>query len=216
MISRLRAVGSAVSLLGFPLMFFVFWLLYPAYGKLSAPAIIGAIAGHATATTVADAFGYLGTLLAIPASFALMRELESPAPKLARFGGWLSVVGFWALAGAQTIDPVAVAMVSQGPPSADLIEIFGRYLNGPVMLGLNVLTMLHIVGGVVLGAALVRSHLIPGWAAWAAAVAPIVHFASNVAGLLWIDELTWIAVAVAYGFVARRILRNASEEPRAS
>ncbi|MGH7617926.1 MAG: hypothetical protein ACREPM_11910 [Gemmatimonadaceae bacterium] len=63
-----------------------------------------------------------------------------------------------------------------------------------------------------LGAALVRTRIIPRRAGWVAAVTPVIHFGSNTGGLLWLDEATWIALAAAYSYVARLVLHAETRE----
>ena len=205
---RIVRVLSAVSLVLFPLLVLVYWLLYPAYGLLDAGAILKAIDGHATRTTIADAFIFTATFLAVLATLALARALVHASPKLAIIGGGLTLVGWVALIGAAVGDPVAVEFIRAGPPNQAAIDLYSHIVNSPIMIGLNVLATLHIVGAVVLGAALIRTRLIPRWAAVTATIAAPIHFAANVSGVLWLDELTWIGFAIAYGFVAAHELKE--------
>ena len=59
-----------------------------------------------------------------------------------------------------------------------------------------------------LSAALWKTRVVPQWAGIAATFAQPIHFASNIAGLFWIDVLTWIELAAAYGAVAVVVLRE--------
>ncbi len=206
--TRVVNVLSAVSLVLFPLLILVYWLLYPGYGLLSPGKILEAIDGHATTTTIADVFAFAGTFLAVPATLALVRALFGQSPKLAIIGGALTLAGWIALVGPLVGDPVAVELTRSGPPTQATIDLYSHIVNSPIMIALNVLAALHIVGAVVLGAALIRTRLIPRWAAVTATVAAPIHFGANVSGLLWLDALTWIGLAVAYGFVAARQLRE--------
>ena len=82
--------------------------------------------------------------------------------------------------------------------------------SGPV-IALNVIATLHVIGGTMLGIALWRTRVVPLWAGVAATIAQPIHFASNIAGILWIDALTWIALAAAFGSVAAVILRASTD-----
>ena len=79
------------------------------------------------------------------------------------------------------------------------------------MIALNVAASLHIVGAVLIGAALLRGKLIPRLLALGALVAGPIHLAANLAGQLWLDSITWVVVAVAYGLLIPLVLRDESE-----
>ncbi len=202
--TRTVNVLSAMSLVLSPLLILAYWLLYPAYGLLNAGAILKAIDGHGSMTTISDVFVLAGILLAVPATLALMRALVRSSPKLAIIGGVLTLVGWMAIVGPLAGDPVAVEITRAGPPTQAMIDLYSHIVNSPIMIALDVLATLHVVGAIMLGAALIRTRLIPRWAAVTATIAAPIHFAANVSGVLWLDSLTWIGLAVAYGFVAAR------------
>lgn len=62
-----------------------------------------------------------------------------------------------------------------------------------------------------LAIALWRTRAVPLWAAVAATLAQPIHFVSNIAGFLWIDAMTWIALAAAFRSVAAVVLRPSAE-----
>lgn len=204
---RVRSLVSAVSLVASPLLVLAYWLLYPAYGLLDPGAILRAIDGRAAATTLADVFAFGGTFLAVPASLALMRHLAPGAPRLAMIGGGMLVVGWMALMGLLACDPVAVQIVGHGGPTNAAVDLFKSITNSPLMLALDVLALFHVIGAMLIGVALFQTSLVPRWAAVVAGIAPPIHFSANLAGWLWVDALTWVGLAVAYGCVARLELR---------
>lgn len=206
--TRTMNMVSAVSLVLFPLLVLAYWLLYPAYGLLNAGAILKAIDGHGSMTTFSDVFVLAAIFLAVPATLALVRALRDPSPKLAIIGGALTLVGWIAIIGPLVGDPIAVEITRAGPLTQAMIDLYSHIVNSPLMIALNILATLHVVGAIVLGAALIRTRLIPRWAAVIATIAAPIHFAANLSGVLWLDVLTWIGLAVAYGFVAARQLRE--------
>ena len=203
---RFRARASAASLVASPLLILAYWLTYPAYGELRSERVFAAIQGDPSMTGLADLLAFLGALLAVPASFALMRALTGATPALAWLGGSLSALGWIAVSILLMTDVLAIEMAEQGV-SASSVQLFSSVTTNPLVIALNVTASLHVVGAVLIGIALVRAKLIPRGLAIAATVAAPVHVAANVSGLLWLDSITWLVIATAYGFVIPVILR---------
>lgn len=199
---------AAVALVGYPLLIFMYWLLYPAYGKSGATAILRAIDGHGAATTAADVFAFAGAFLAVPASLALMTVLLDRHSRIGWLGGLLSAFGWIALVGVLMFDVVAVEITRGSGPTPATIHVFHNVLNSPLTIALEVVATLHVAGGVLIGVGLIRTGLIELAAAIAATATPVLHLASNIAGALWLDDMTWLALAVAYGLVARILLEG--------
>lgn len=206
---RFRTRASAASLVASPLLILAYWLTYPAYGELSGERVVAAVHGDPAVTGLADLLCFLGALLAVPASFALMRVLSTDAPALAWLGGSLSALGWIAVSILLMTDVLAIEIAEQGV-SASSVHLFTSVTTNPLVIALDVTASLHIVGAVLIGIALVRVKLIPRGLAIAATVAAPVHVAANVSGVLWLDSLTWVVIATAYGFVIPVILRRGS------
>ena len=203
---RTRTLVSASSLVASPLLILAYWLTYPAYGELAGDAIIREIDRAPTMTAVSDVFIALGGVLAVPMSLALMRALRGTTPRLALLGGSLSVVGWIAVTALVMTDVVAVEIANQGP-SDELVRMFEDLLTNPMVIALNVGASLHLIGGVLIGIALVKSRIAPTWLAIAATIASPVHLAANLGGQLWLDSITWVVLAAAYAFVIPEVTR---------
>jgi hypothetical protein len=197
---RIRTLVSAGSLVASPLLVLAYWLTYPAYGVFAGDDIVREIDRAPLQTAVSDGIFTLGAFLAVPMSLALMRALRGPAPRLAVLGGSLSIVGWIAVTALVMTDAVAIEIAHQGP-SKELVGMFENLLTNPLVIALNVAASLHLIGAVLLGVALLRSRLIPRWLAIGATLAAPVHLASNLAGQLWLDSITWGVVAAAYACV---------------
>jgi len=210
-IARVRQTVFAGSLVLFPLSILTYWLLYPAYGLLDSVATLHAIDGHAARTATADVFVFTGAFLAVPATLALMRVLDSRSPRLTTIGGAMHLLGWIAIIGVVMGDVIAVQMVGGGTPAADIVQLYRRIMSSSPVIALNIIATLHVIGGTVLGVALWRTRVVPRWAAVAATIAQPVHFVSNILGLFWIDAMTWIALAAAFGSVARVVLRPSAD-----
>jgi hypothetical protein len=74
----------------------------------------------------------------------------------------------------------------------------------------------HVLGTVLLGIALLRSRLVPAWAAWLVAVSQPLHFVAAVAvGSPVLDLLAWSMTGVGLAVLADRLLRR-TPTPNAS
>jgi hypothetical protein len=156
---------------------------------------------------MADIFVFTGAFLAAPATLALMRVLNARSPKLATIGGALHLFGWIAIIGVVMGDVIAVQMVNGGTPSPDIVQLYRHIMSSPPVIALNIIATLHVIGGTILGVALWRTRVVPLWAAVAATFAQPIHLVSNIAGILWIDAMTWIALAAAFASVATVVLR---------
>ena len=210
-IARVRQTVFAGSLVLFPLSILAYWVLYPAYGLLDSAAALHAIDGHGARTATSDIFVFTGAFLAVPATLALMRVLDARSPRLSTIGGTMHLLGWIAIIGVVMGDVIAVQMVSGGTPAADLVQLYRRIMSSPAVIALNIIATLHVIGGTLLGIALWRTRVVPRWAAVLATFAQPIHFVSNILGLFWIDAMTWIAMAAAFGSVARVLLRPSAD-----
>ena len=183
-------VVYAAGLVGSPLLLIAYWVLYPAYGDVSSSNIVSDIAAAPGRTTVADVFALTAVFLTIPASLAYLRALEATAPRLSRVGATLSVVAWTAKLPLVVLDVVARELASEATASGAI------YTSGPVV-ALSAVATVHVLGGLLIGLALVRTRLVPRPLALAATVAPVAHLTSNLAGVLWVDVGTWLVVAAA-------------------
>ena len=204
---RTRTLVSAGSLVASPLLLLTYWLTYPAYGEFGGDAIIREVDNAPVMTAVSDIFILLGSLLAVPMSLVLMRVLREASPRLAVLGGALSAVGWIAVTALVMVDAVAIEIADQGPTD-DLVSMFEDLLTSPLVIALNVTASLHLIGGVLIGIALIRSRIIPTWLAIGATLAVPVHLASNLADQLWLDSITWVVVAAAYALVIPEVTRT--------
>src|SRR5690348_837987 len=210
-ITRVRQTVWAGSLVLFPLLILTYWVLYPAYGLLDSAAALRAIDGHAARTAMADVFVFTGAFLAAPATLALIRVLDARSPRLAAIGGAMHLPGWIAIVGVVMGDVIAVQMVNGGTPSPEIVQLYQRIMSSAPVIALNIIATLHVIGGAMLGVALWRTRVVPLWAGVAATLAQPIHLVSNIAGLFWIDAMTWIALAAAFASVAAVVLRGSAD-----
>jgi len=195
---------SAVALVGSPLLLLGYFALYPAYGEIHSADIDRAIAADPGTTRVAVVLALAGVFLAVPAVLAMLRLLRTASPRLAPWGAGLAVVGWMSLVGTLMTDVAAIEL-------GDDLASFKALYDSPFLVALNALACLHIVGGVLLGVALLRTRAIPRALAITAIVETPIHLGANLAGQFWLDALTWIATATVGGAVARALLQRSPE-----
>jgi hypothetical protein len=210
--SRTGRAAAVAALVAHPLLILMYWWLYPAYGETSASAVLRTIDGDPSRARVADVFAYTGSFVGVAASLVLMTWLGQRASRTGWWGGALAAVGWIAVIGVLMLDVVASETSSGSGPSAAMVHAYDDVFNAPITIGLNAVAALHVLGGILIGVALIRTRLVPLAAGVVAALAPPVHLAANLAGQLWLDELTWIALAVIFGLVGRRILDSGRED----
>jgi hypothetical protein len=190
----------AAGLVASPLLLAVYWVLYPAYGEIHGADILRDIGAAPDRTAVADVFAFASCFLAVPAALGYLRVLVGRAPWLSRVGSSLLVVGWMAVLASLVLD-VAARELSAEPSR------FEALYASPAVQALSALASLHIVGGVLIGVALIRTRVVPRWLAVAATLAPVVHLTSNLAGLLWVDVATWVVTAATGIAVLPRLAR---------
>lgn len=206
--SRFGRITAAVSLVGYPLLIFVYWLLYPAYGKSGATAILSAVDGHATRTEVSDVFAFSAAFLAVPASLVFMALFVQHRSRIGWLGGLLSAAGWIAIVGALMLDVVAIEITRTSGTTPANIHLYHEVLTSRLTIVLEVIATAHVVGGTMIGVGLIRTRLVGLTAGVVATVTPVLHLVSNLAGVLWVDEATWIALAVVYAGVASTVLAS--------
>lgn len=187
--SGLHFLVSALGLVASPLLILLYWVLYPAYGDVHGADVFAAIAAAPGRAQVADVVLLVGGLLAVAGALAYLNVLVSRAPWLSRIGAGFVITGWIAVMVLLMLDVVA-----EQPGTTQ--QLFDAVYTSPTVLLLNALAALHVIGSVLLGAALLRTRLVPRPLAAAGTAAPIVHFVSNVSGLLWVDAMTWVVLAV--------------------
>lgn len=150
-------------------------------------------------------------LLIVPAMVYAARLARPRAPRLAFLGGGLSALAWMAgLVGLGATGLVvyhAVGLPDQSTPAA-LIDRLGA---DPIVGTLTLLFVLgHVLGMVMLGAALWRSRAIPQWAAVLFTAYPLVHLLAHVVGSVPLDNASGVLLAVPSIMAAVAVLRTSN------
>lgn len=162
---KIRAV-LAVAIVGGPLGYLIGGVLSPSINATGQ----ASIAASAAADPVANGAHMVAFVLAsylLPIGAVGLARLAYPhAPRLATVGGLLAVVGWLPFAALTALDDVTNAMAAT-PGDASYGALRDRFATDPVMMAyLLVYIVGHLIAYVLLGVALRRGHVVPGWAAW--------------------------------------------------
>ena len=169
---------------------------------------LNSTATHLTATQLGDLLVFLGILAMVPATLAVMRAVARSAPVLGLVGGILSIAGFVSMMLAVVNDQVVIALADTAalrPAAADALDASPAWV---INLVLVVFLGGMLIGGIVLGVALLRARVVPAWAAWAVIAAPFVSFAAHAVDRKAVDVVSGLMTVVAYALLAQRVLAS--------
>jgi len=147
-------------------------------------------------------------LLIVPAMIYAARLARRRSPRLAFFGGGIAALAWLAglvgLGATGLIVYHGVGLPDQGTVAA-LIDRVGA---DPTVGTLTLLFVLgHVVGMILLGAALLRSRAVPVWAAVLFILYPLVHIAAHIGGSVTVDNISGVLLVVASVMCAIAVLR---------
>ncbi|GAA3220044.1 hypothetical protein ACFO1B_17655 [Dactylosporangium siamense] len=148
----------------------------------------------------------------IPSALAAGRLAQRRAPVLALLGVGLLVPAFAALfffAGDPTIRAVAGGAVDT---DTAVRVLDAQTALAPLGAAAFMFVAGHILGMVLLGAALWRAHAVPVWAAVAAIVSQPLHLAFVLIGNQPLDAAAWGLTALGFAVAAVRVLRTPDDD----
>jgi hypothetical protein len=196
------------------------------------PLAVAAIRGylpyfHATTTeeTVAQTAAALGRMdvtlwLSVVAMAALVPSTLGAARLAQRRAPVLSLIALTLLVPAYVMlffgsgDVTLRAVAATGIDPATAARIYDAAgATGPATLSLVVFVAGHVIGTVVLGAALWRARAVPTWAAIAVMVSQPLHFVAFViVGSQPLDVVAWGLTGLGLGVAGIRVLRTPNDE----
>lgn len=173
-----------------------------------------AVAASSASTGRMDAVLWLSVVAMValvPSALGAARLAQRRAPVLSLLAIGLLVPSFVMLffgSGDVTLRAVA------GIDPATAVRVYdAASAVGPATLSIVVFVVGHIVGTVLLGAALWRSRTVPAWAALAVIVSQPLHFVAFVV-LGWqpLDVIAWGLMGVGLAAAGLRVLRTSNDE----
>jgi hypothetical protein len=183
------------------------------YDTTDPSAVVAAkVAEHPTAQLVVLWLSLVATLTLVPGVIAVGMLARSSSRWWGTIGLVVSVAAFMNLFGPGVAGPDAVALgaadIGMSPAiTGPLLD--GISAIGPVGLGTAIFVFGHIIGVLLLGIALWRGHVVPGWTALLLAISQPLHlvFAVFVPNHP-LDGCAWALTAVGFIAAAVALLRD--------
>lgn len=187
-----------------PLCIGVLRFLLPYYTAGDNLATANAVIAHPDRESAVLWLGLVGVLTLVPGVIAVGSRL--PASRLTSWAVALSVLGYLCL-GALLAEDSLLWSGARAHTDPQQIAAMVTAMHPSMTVATAIFVVGHVIGTVLLGVALLRSHLIPAWAAWLVTVSQPVHFtAAVIVGSPTLDLIAWSMAAVGLGVVARVLL----------
>jgi hypothetical protein len=185
----------------------------PNFSAADSAQTIGQTAAHLGRQDAVLWLEVLALLTIIPSMLAAARLAQRRAPVLSLLAIGFLVPSFALLpffAGDQTVRVLADGTLDQGT-AATLLDHYN--VLGPIGVGGVGFVAGHIVGMVLLGAALWRARVVPVWAAIAVLISQPMHLVSFVIlGNQVLDVASWGLTTLGLAVVALRVLRTRNDD----
>jgi hypothetical protein len=167
-------------------------------------------AAHPTANRLGMVTAMLGSLLMVPAMVGAMRMTHRRAAKLGLIGGILVAACYIAYFAMVFGDRVQLVMAARGAHTADYAQILDQSLNGMSVVWVYMTFLIgNVLGTFLFGLALLRSRVVPGWAAWGVLGWPILHIVGIFLGTEWFEVAGALAQTIGFAGVGIYLLREA-------
>ena len=183
-------------------------LVWPAFSATDTAGSLSAIARHTTAEEVVVWLSVVMSLTMVPAVLAAVRLARRRRPVLAMIAAGVNLVAYLGATPLYAGDLMAQIAARPEYDRAQLVPFLDAVNAHPASgVGLGAFVLGHIVGMILLGAALWR--IIPRWASVALIVSQPLHFlAFVVLGVQLLDGFAWALTAVGFIAVAVAVLRT--------
>jgi hypothetical protein len=186
--------------------------VWPAFSATDTAGSLAAIAKHTTAEEVVLWTGAIMALTMVPAVLAAVRLARRHRPVLAMIAAGVNLIAYLGATALFASDLMAQVAARPEYDQAQLVPFLDAVNAHPVSgVGLGGFVLGHIVGMIMLGAALWR--IIPRWASVALIVSQPLHFVAFVIlGVQPLDGFAWALTAAGFVGCALTILRTPDAE----
>jgi hypothetical protein len=207
-VRRTRRLIAAVLLPFPPLAVAALRLIWPPFSESETAGSLAAIAGHPAAQ---EAVVWLGTVMVftmVPAVLAAARLARRRRPTLTMIAVGVNLIAYLGAGPLFTGDLMARVAARPEFDQAGLVPYLDAVNAHPAAgLGMGAFVLGHIVGMILLGAALWR--IIPRWASIALIVSQPLHFVAFVVlGVQVLDGFAWGLAAAGFVACALTVLRT--------
>lgn len=164
------------------------------------------VAAHPGAESAVLWLALIATFTLVPATIAVGLRAVRGSRVLGTAGLILAVAGFSGLPAVAVSDQVASAAVAAGIPAGTAAGLLDQLAADPTSaVATGIFVAGHILGVVLLGIALWRGGVLPGWAALILALSQPLHlvFAAIVPNPL-LDGCAWLLTAIGFALVGYR------------
>jgi hypothetical protein len=161
--------------------------------------------GRTDAVLIANGFIWL----MVPAALAAVWLAWRRAPGLSLAAGVFSMAGWIGIVALATMDALIAEAGHGAYDRAQAVALTDGWSNGGLMNAYTTLFVVgHVVGTVLLGAALWRARVIPRWAAAFVGVSMPLHLMAFVSSLESLDIAAYAMLLIGFGACAVRILQE--------
>jgi hypothetical protein len=172
------------------------------------------IAAHPQLAAAATLAAMIGSLLMVPAALGAVRLIGARAARLALVGGVLVAAGYICYFSMVTTGFTELAMVERGGPVGDYAAVLDASQGSAWTAWVFLLFVLgNLVGTFLLGLALLRSHVVPAWAAAAVMAWPPLHITGLIVGSEWFEVTGAALQGIGFAVVGMHLLRTAASTP---
>ena len=212
---RLRYGGLATGMVLGPLGLLVTNFLYAMSTRDGSSDETGAkalqlAADHTYAMRWLIAAGLIGAIMMVPAALGAIRLIGARAARLGFIGGTMVAAGYICYFAVLLTNLTIIAMAEHGGPVDDFAAVIDAGEGaGPGVWVFPVFILGNIVGTFILGLALLRSKVVPAWAAAGIMAWPPLHiFGLFILGNEWPEVAGAAIQLVCFTVVAAKLLRT--------
>ncbi|MFG1709670.1 hypothetical protein ACFLIM_41460 [Nonomuraea sp. M3C6] len=175
------------------------------YGTTDTSAeVLAKIAAHQDAESAVLWLSLLATFTLVPGTIALGLQAARRSRLLGTAALVISVAGFSGLPAIVAIDQAALSAAAAGAPADVTARLLDHLLNEPtVAVATMIFVIGHIVGVVLLGIALWRGGILPGWAGFILSTSQPLHLVfAVIAPNQLLDGSAWLLTATGFALAA--------------
>jgi hypothetical protein len=209
---RLRRAALALLIPIGPLAVAIVSAILPYFNTDNSATVLAKVAAHQGAEGAVLWLSLIAVATLVPGTIAIGLPAARRCPGLGTTALVVSLVGFAGLPAVVGIDQVAMSAARAGTDSTVAAHLLDALTQQPtIAIGTLMFVAGHVIGLLLLGIALWRASIVPGWAGLMLAISQPLHFVfAVVMPNHLLDGCAWGLAAIAYAIAARGILRTRS------